>query len=108
VKLFANIRRWLLRYWQRQPAAVVCNEATPPAIPPAVESPMPEKYNLSFEIRKTLTDGTPCHRVLIESNGLTLEETQAMQKELAPALLAFLDKDAPQGDSSTAGSGSPS
>lgn len=35
----------------------------------------------------------PQHSASITSNNLTLEETQAMQKELVPAILGWLDKD---------------
>lgn len=61
-----------------------------------------EKYTIKITIEKLLenTSGpkTPCHKVEVESNGLTLEETIAMQTELAPALIGFVEKDAPQGD----------
>lgn len=35
----------------------------------------------------------PQHSVTISSSNLTLEDTQAMQKELVPTLLGWLDKD---------------
>jgi len=35
----------------------------------------------------------PQHSVSITSNNLTLENTQAMQEELVPALLGWLKKD---------------
>lgn len=35
----------------------------------------------------------PQHSVCIQSNNLTLENTQAMQEELVPALLGWIKKD---------------
>lgn len=60
-----------------------------------------ERYTLRIKIEKLLEISdiatAPAHKVEIESNGLTLEEVTAMQKELAPPLMGFLDQDAPQG-----------
>lgn len=60
-----------------------------------------ERYTLRIKIEKLLEISdiatSPAHKVEIESNGLTLEEATAMQKELAPALMGFLDRDEPQG-----------
>ncbi|HEX2901151.1 MAG TPA: hypothetical protein VHS96_15640 [Bacteroidia bacterium] len=55
-------------------------------------------YTLKVSISKIEqgTDGKPDipqHSVCIQSNNLTLEETKDMQKELAPALLGWVEKD---------------
>ena len=56
------------------------------------------KYTLKVCIAKLEqgengTPDIPQHSVSIQSNNLTLEETQAMQKELLPVLTNFLEQD---------------
>lgn len=62
---------------------------------------MEEKYTLEVIVIKFLEkpDGTrdrQCHQAIIESNGLSLKDTQDMQNELAPVILGWLKQDEPQ------------